>query len=184
LKPNRCMKPWRSRSRSFAKTASTPPLPGLMTEFTVAVYRNPIEHRIRLQQVTKWAEPTTSEGTSRDHQAAEGTGAVGRSRAALGSYSFRASAPCSPPALFRHSNPRRPAWEINHRLKIQSLAFTASLECDTRTPCFQGFAPLLLKRSKTGAKAASVLAAHNRTSVRRALSIVRVARRRHSGRRA
>jgi len=55
----------------------------------------------------------------------------------------------------RDSNPRRPAWEINHRLKIQSLAFTASLECDTRTPCFQRFAPQLLKWSKSGAKDAS-----------------------------
>lgn len=29
-----------------------------MTEFTVAVYRNPTEHRIRLNQVTQWAERT------------------------------------------------------------------------------------------------------------------------------
>ncbi len=36
--------------------------PGPMTEFTVAVYRNPTEHRIRLQPVTKWAKNTTSEG--------------------------------------------------------------------------------------------------------------------------
>jgi hypothetical protein len=38
------------------------PAPGPMTEFTVLVYRNPTEHRIRLSQVTKWAEPSTKEG--------------------------------------------------------------------------------------------------------------------------
>jgi hypothetical protein len=38
--------------------------PGSMTEFTVAVLRNPTEHKIRLNQVTKWAEPTTREGPS------------------------------------------------------------------------------------------------------------------------
>lgn len=31
-------------------------------EFTVSVYRNPVEHKIRLMQVTKWAEPTTKDG--------------------------------------------------------------------------------------------------------------------------
>ncbi len=36
------------------------PMP--MTEFTVAVYRNPTEHRIKLNQVTKWAEHSTKEG--------------------------------------------------------------------------------------------------------------------------
>jgi hypothetical protein len=36
--------------------------PGPMTEFCVTVIRKPIEHRIRLAQVTKWAEPTTREG--------------------------------------------------------------------------------------------------------------------------
>jgi hypothetical protein len=35
---------------------------GPMTEFTVAVYKNPTEHKIRLQQFLKWAEPTTKEG--------------------------------------------------------------------------------------------------------------------------
>jgi hypothetical protein len=33
-----------------------------MTEFTVAVYRNPTEHKIRLGQVLKWAAHTTREG--------------------------------------------------------------------------------------------------------------------------
>ncbi len=32
------------------------------TEFTVAVLRNPTEHKIKLQQVAKWAEPTMKEG--------------------------------------------------------------------------------------------------------------------------
>jgi hypothetical protein len=36
--------------------------PGPMTEFTVAVYRAPVEHKIRLAQVLKWVEPTTREG--------------------------------------------------------------------------------------------------------------------------
>jgi len=36
--------------------------PGDMTEFTVAVLRNPTEHKIKLQQVAKWAEPTMREG--------------------------------------------------------------------------------------------------------------------------
>jgi hypothetical protein len=35
---------------------------GPMTEFCVTVIRKPIEHRIRLAQVTKWAEPNTREG--------------------------------------------------------------------------------------------------------------------------
>jgi hypothetical protein len=33
-----------------------------MTEFTVAVYRNPTEHKLRLQHVLKWSENTTKEG--------------------------------------------------------------------------------------------------------------------------
>ena len=36
--------------------------PSAMTEFTVAVLRNPTEHRIRLNQVSKWAEHTTKDG--------------------------------------------------------------------------------------------------------------------------
>jgi hypothetical protein len=37
-------------------------LPGAMTEFTVSIERPAIEHRLRLNQVTKWAEGTTREG--------------------------------------------------------------------------------------------------------------------------
>jgi hypothetical protein len=40
----------------------SPSVPLPTTEFTVAVYRNPVEHKIRLSQVQKWAEPTTKEG--------------------------------------------------------------------------------------------------------------------------
>ena len=40
----------------------SPSSPGPMTEFTVTVYKNPTEHKIRLQQVLKWSEPTTKEG--------------------------------------------------------------------------------------------------------------------------
>jgi len=36
-----------------------------MTEFTVAVLRNPTEHKIRLNQVTKWEEHTSREGPAR-----------------------------------------------------------------------------------------------------------------------
>jgi hypothetical protein len=35
---------------------------GPMTEFCVTVVRKPIEHRIRLNQVSKWAEHTTKDG--------------------------------------------------------------------------------------------------------------------------
>jgi hypothetical protein len=38
------------------------PKPGPTTEFTVASERPPVEHRIRLSQVMKWAEETTREG--------------------------------------------------------------------------------------------------------------------------
>lgn len=38
------------------------PCPAPTTEFTVAIDRPPIEHRIRLAQITKWTENTTREG--------------------------------------------------------------------------------------------------------------------------
>jgi hypothetical protein len=38
------------------------PSPAPTTEFTVAIDRPLIEHRIRLAQLTKWAESTTREG--------------------------------------------------------------------------------------------------------------------------
>ncbi len=36
--------------------------PSPMTEFIVAVIRNPTEHRIGLQQVMSWSEPSTRDG--------------------------------------------------------------------------------------------------------------------------
>jgi hypothetical protein len=33
-----------------------------MTEFTVTVYRKPVERRIRLIQVEKWVQHTTKDG--------------------------------------------------------------------------------------------------------------------------
>jgi hypothetical protein len=46
----------------FREDDVSPSNPGPMTEFTVAVYRNPTEHKIRLGQVAKWAEHTTRDG--------------------------------------------------------------------------------------------------------------------------
>jgi hypothetical protein len=43
----------------FREDEISPLSPGATTEFTVAVYRNPVEHKIRLQQVLKWSEPNT-----------------------------------------------------------------------------------------------------------------------------
>ena len=37
-------------------------MPAAMTEFIVSVYRNPTEHRIRLNQVTRWAQHTVKDG--------------------------------------------------------------------------------------------------------------------------
>ena len=37
-------------------------IPTAMTEFTVTVYRKPTEHKIRLNQVNKWAKHTVKEG--------------------------------------------------------------------------------------------------------------------------
>jgi hypothetical protein len=47
---------------SFREDDVSPSDPGPMTEFTVSVYRNPTEHKLRLQQVLKWSEHTTKEG--------------------------------------------------------------------------------------------------------------------------
>ena len=38
------------------------PRPAPTTEFTVTIERPPIEHRVRLSHVMKWAEETTREG--------------------------------------------------------------------------------------------------------------------------
>ena len=49
----------------FREDPLLPTYPSAMTELTVAVLRNPTEHRIRLSQVTKWAEHTTKDGPAR-----------------------------------------------------------------------------------------------------------------------
>ncbi len=46
----------------FREDDVSPSAPGAMTEFTVAVYRNPVEHKIRLKQVLTLAEHTTKDG--------------------------------------------------------------------------------------------------------------------------
>jgi len=46
----------------FRRDEATTADPSAMTEFTVTAFRKPTEHRIRLNQVTKWAQHTTKEG--------------------------------------------------------------------------------------------------------------------------
>src|SRR5215471_14829987 len=48
----------------------------------------------------------------------------------------------------RDSNPRRPAWEIDHRLKIQNFASMVSTEGDRITPIFNTLLQGFRKRSK------------------------------------
>jgi hypothetical protein len=43
-------------------SGATPSKPGAITKFTVTASGKPIEERIRLNQVTKWAEHTPKEG--------------------------------------------------------------------------------------------------------------------------
>jgi hypothetical protein len=46
----------------FRKDDMNQSMPAAMTEFIVSVYRNPTEHRIRLNQVTRWAQHTVKDG--------------------------------------------------------------------------------------------------------------------------
>jgi hypothetical protein len=46
----------------FKQDQTVPPPPEPATELTVSVFRPPVEHKIRLAQVAKWAEPSTKEG--------------------------------------------------------------------------------------------------------------------------
>jgi hypothetical protein len=46
----------------FREDAVGSSVPGPMTEFTVAVYRSPTEHKLRLSQVAKWAAETSKDG--------------------------------------------------------------------------------------------------------------------------
>ena len=52
---------WRWQLRVFRDDPLVP-RPGPMTEFRVVITRPPIEHRIRLHQVAKWTEETTTGG--------------------------------------------------------------------------------------------------------------------------
>lgn len=42
--------------REFRQGSITPDLPGPNTEFSIAVHRAPVTHRLKLRQVTGWAE--------------------------------------------------------------------------------------------------------------------------------
>lgn len=46
----------------FRQDQTVPHPPEAATELTVSVFRPPVEHKIRLSQVEKWAEPSTKEG--------------------------------------------------------------------------------------------------------------------------
>lgn len=46
----------------FKQDQTVPHPPEPATELTVAVFRPPVEHKIRLSQVAKWAQPSTKDG--------------------------------------------------------------------------------------------------------------------------
>jgi len=46
----------------FKQDQTVPHPPEPATELTVAVFRPPVEHKILLSQVAKWAEPSTKDG--------------------------------------------------------------------------------------------------------------------------
>lgn len=46
----------------FREDELNPSDPSPLTEFTISVYRNPVEHKVRFNQVIKWAEHTTKDG--------------------------------------------------------------------------------------------------------------------------
>jgi hypothetical protein len=46
----------------FKQDRTVPNQPGSMTEFTVAVFRPPVEHTIRLEKVQQWMKPSTKGG--------------------------------------------------------------------------------------------------------------------------
>lgn len=48
----------------FKQDQTVPHPPEPATELTVAVFRPPVEHKIKLAQVAKWAEPSTKDGPS------------------------------------------------------------------------------------------------------------------------
>ena len=46
----------------FKQDQTVPHPPEAATELTVAVFRPPVEHKIRLSQVERWAAPSTKDG--------------------------------------------------------------------------------------------------------------------------
>jgi hypothetical protein len=42
--------------KEFRQGSIAPDLPGPNTEFSIAVHRAPVTHRLKLRQVTRWAE--------------------------------------------------------------------------------------------------------------------------------
>lgn len=42
--------------QNFRSGGITEALPGPLTEFSIAVHRNPVTHKLKLKQVTTWAE--------------------------------------------------------------------------------------------------------------------------------
>jgi hypothetical protein len=46
----------------FKQDQTVPHPPEPATELTVAVFRPPVEHKIRLSQVETWAAPSTKDG--------------------------------------------------------------------------------------------------------------------------
>ncbi len=60
----------------FRQDHTVPHPPEPATELTVSV-RPPVEHKIRLSQVAKWAEPSTKGRPGGDCEAAESAGVAG-----------------------------------------------------------------------------------------------------------
>ena len=64
-----------NRPTGFKADPTVPNPSGAMTEFTVAIFRPPVEHTIRLNKVEQWAQPSTG-GTRRhlfSHREARGS---------------------------------------------------------------------------------------------------------------
>jgi hypothetical protein len=62
----------------------------------------------------------------------------------------------------RDSNPRRPAWEIDHRLKIQKIASMASITSDYKLPSSQRLTQMrLLMEHKWGTTTANEVTLNN-----------------------
>ena len=53
-----------NRPTEFKADPTVPNPSGAMTEFTVAIFRPPVEHTIRLNKVEQWAQPSTKSGSA------------------------------------------------------------------------------------------------------------------------